>query len=258
MNPTKNLGFGIAIAIAVAVMSANIGANPLDFISGAPNLMIIAKEMANVDPQLLDTAFWAMLETLQMAFIGTVAGVTIGLPLSLLSSRNISSKWIYVPIRSLLAAIRTFPSILWAILFVIVVGTGAFAGVLAIILYTVGFVTKLQYETMEAIDSDPMDAVSSIGVSKWQLVRYVVIPESASHLLGHALYMFDYNVRQTSILGLVGAGGIGFYIITYIKYFDYGSAMVFMAVVLGTVLAIDWISVRVRDAYLVKSQKGIS
>ena len=81
--------------------------------------------------------------------------------------------------------------------------------------------------------------------------------ESASHLLGHALYMFDYNVRQTSILGLVGAGGIGFYIITYIKYFDYGSAMVFMAVVLGTVLAIDWISVRVRDAYIVKPQKGI-
>ena len=80
-------------------------------------------------------------------------------------------------------------------------------------------------------------------------------PESASHLLGHALYMFDYNVRQTSILGLVGAGGIGFYIITYIKYFDYGSAMVFMAVVLGTVLAIDWISVRVRDAYIVKPQK---
>ena len=82
--------------------------------------------------------------------------------------------------------------------------------------------------------------------------------ESASHLLGHALYMFDYNVRQTSILGLVGAGGIGFYIITYIKYFDYGSAMVFMAVVLGTVLAIDWISVRVRDAYIVKPDSTCS
>ena len=124
MNPTKNLGFGITIAVVVVVMSANIGANPLDFISGVPNLLIVAEEMANVDSGLLDTAFWAMLETLQMAFIGTVVGVVIGLPLSLLSSRNISSKWIYVPIRSLLAAIRTFPSILWAILFVIMVGTG--------------------------------------------------------------------------------------------------------------------------------------
>ena len=107
MNPTKNLGFGITIAVVVVVMSANIGANPLDFISGVPNLLIVAEEMANVDSSLLDTAFWAMLETLQMAFIGTVVGVVIGLPLSLLSSRNISSKWIYVPIRSLLAAIRT-------------------------------------------------------------------------------------------------------------------------------------------------------
>ena len=92
MNPTKNLGFGITIAVVVVVMSANIGANPLDFISGVPNLLIVAEEMANVDSSLLDTAFWAMLETLQMAFIGTVVGVVIGLPLSLLSSRNISSK----------------------------------------------------------------------------------------------------------------------------------------------------------------------
>ena len=72
MNPTKNLGFGITIAVVVVVMSANIGANPLDFISGVPNLLIVAEEMANVDSSLLDTAFWAMLETLQMAFIGTV------------------------------------------------------------------------------------------------------------------------------------------------------------------------------------------
>ncbi|MDI1496344.1 MAG: phosphonate ABC transporter inner membrane subunit (phnE) [Cenarchaeum symbiont of Oopsacas minuta] len=258
MSPKGNLVTCITIAIVVVAMSANIGANPLDFIDGAPNLMIIAKEMTNIDPKLLDTAFWAMLETLQMAFVGTIAGVVMGLPLSLLSSRNISSRWVYIPIRSLLAAIRTFPSILWAILFVIVVGTGTFAGVLAITLYTIGFVTKLQYETIESIDADPMEAVSSIGVSKWQLVRYVVIPESATHILGHALYMFDYNVRQTSILGLVGAGGIGFYIITYIKYFDYGSAMIFMAVVLVTVLSIDWISVRVRDAYVVKPQKGTS
>ena len=173
MNPTKNLGFGITIAVVVVVMSANIGANPLDFISGVPNLLIVAEEMANVDSSLLDTAFWAMLETLQMAFIGTVVGVVIGLPLSLLSSRNISSKWIYVPIRSLLAAIRTFPSILWAILFVIMVGTGAFAGILAIVMYTVGFVSKLQYETMEAIDSDPIEAVKLTNLLQ---VKRVLIP----------------------------------------------------------------------------------
>ena len=137
------------------------------------------------------------------------------------------------------------------------VGLGPFAGILAIIMYTIGFVAKLQYESIESIDSDPMDAVSSIGVTKGQLIRFVVIPEAAPHLLSQILYMFDYNVRQTSILGLVGAGGIGFYIINYIKFFEYGKAAIFMIVVLITVLIIDWISVKVRDKYIIKSQRGM-
>ena len=137
------------------------------------------------------------------------------------------------------------------------VGLVHFSGFLAIIMYTIGFVSKLQYEAIETIDSDPMDAVGSIGVSKWQLIRYVVIPESASHLLSHLLYMFDYNIRQTSILGLVGAGGIGFYIINYIKFFEYGKAAVFMLVVLVSVLIIDWVSVKIRDKYIIKSQHGM-
>jgi len=192
-----------------------------------------------------------------MAFIGTVVGISIALPLSMLAARNLYSKWVYVPIRAILAAVRTFPSILWAILFVIMVGLGPFAGILAIIMYTVGFIAKLQYESIEAIDSDPVEAVSSIGISKSQLIRHVVLPESAPHLLSQMLYMFDYNVRQTSILGLVGAGGIGFYIINYIKFFEYGKAAIFMLVVLITVLIIDWISVKIRDKYIVKTQKGM-
>jgi len=140
---------------------------------------------------------------------------------------------------------------------VIIVGLGPFAGVLAIIMYTVGFIAKLQYEAIEAIDTDPMDAVGAIGVSKLQLIRFVVLPESASHLLSQFLYIFDYNIWQTSILGLVGAGGIGFYKINYIKFFEYGKAAVFMLVVLATVLIIEWVSVRVRDKYIVKSQRGM-
>jgi phosphonate transport system permease protein len=192
-----------------------------------------------------------------MAFIGTAVGVAIALPLSMFAARNLNSKWVYAPVRAILAAVRTFPSILWAILFVIMVGLGPFAGILAIIMYTIGFVAKLQYESIETVDAEPMDAVSSIGVSKWQLIRYVVLPESAPHLLSQILYMFEYNVRQSSILGLVGAGGIGFYIINYIKFFEYGKAAVFMLVVLAVVLVIDWVSVKIRDKYIVKSQRGM-
>lgn len=256
MTPKNNLIIGLVIA-AVIAMSINIDANPLDFVEGLPNLSIVLKEMTEVDSNLFGTAFWSMLETLQMAFIGTVVGIALALPLSILAARNLNSRIIYVPLRAILATARTFPSILWAIIFVIMVGLGPFAGILAIIMYTIGFVSKLQYESIEAIDSEPMEAVSAIGVSKWQLVRHVVIPESAPHLLSQILYMFDYNVRQTSILGLVGAGGIGFYIINHIKFFEYGKAAVFMLVVLITVLLIDWVSVKIRDRYIVKAQKGL-
>jgi len=256
MNPKNNLIIALVIA-GIIVMSYNIDANPAEFVKGIPNLTIVLKEMTEVEPNLFGTAFWSMLETIEMAFIGTVVGVTIALPLSMLAARNLNSKFVYVPLRGILAAARTFPSILWAILFVIMVGLGTFAGVLAIIMYTVGFIAKLQYESIEAVDSDPVEAVSSIGVSKWQLIRHVIIPESAPHLLSQILYMFDYNVRQTSILGLVGAGGIGFYIINYIKFFEYGKAAVFMLVVLITVLIIDFVSVKIRDKYIVKAQKGM-
>ena len=256
MNPKNNLIIGLVIA-AVIAMSYNMDANPVEFVEGMPNLAIVLKELTEVDSELFGTALWSMIETIQMAFIGTVVGISIALPLSMLAARNLYSKWVYVPIRAILAAARTFPSILWAILFVIMVGLGPFAGILAIIMYTVGFIAKLQYESIEAIDSDPVEAISSIGISKSQLIRYVVLPESAPHLLSQMLYMFDYNVRQTSILGLVGAGGIGFYIINYIKFFEYGKAAIFMLVVLITVLIIDWISVKIRDKYIVKTQKGM-
>ncbi|MDH3656547.1 MAG: phosphonate ABC transporter, permease protein PhnE [Nitrosopumilus sp.] len=256
MTPKNNIIIGIIIALLV-VASYNVDADPIKFVEGLPNLVIIVEEVFAVEPKYIPTALWAMFETIQMAFIGTAVGVAIALPLSMLAARNLNSKFVYAPIRALLAAVRTFPSILWALLFVIMVGSGTFAGVLAIIMYTVGFVAKLQYDAIETIDSDPMDAVGSIGVSKTQLIRYVVVPESASHLLSQILYMFDYNVRQTSILGLVGAGGIGFYIINFIKFFEYGKAAIFMLVVLITVLVIDWVSVKVRDKYIVKSQHGM-
>jgi len=256
MNQKNNLIIGLIVAGVIAA-SYNVGADPAKFVEGLPNLIIILEEINDVELSLIGTAMWSMFETIQMAFIGTVVGAAISLPLSMLAARNLNSKIVSGSIRAILAAVRTFPSILWAILFVIMVGLGPFAGVLAIIMYTIGFMTKLQYESIEAVDSDPMDAVNSIGVSKWQLIRYVVVPESAAHLLSQLLYTFDYNVRHTSIIGLVGAGGIGFYIINYIKFFEYGKAAVFMLVVLAAVLIIDWISVKIRDKFIIKSQHGM-
>ena len=260
MTPKTNLTIGLIVALVVAG-SWHLDASPVEFVGGLPNMAELVEEvifeLVTVDSKLLTTALWAMLETIQMAFVGTMVGYALAFPMSLLASRNLTSRWIYVPMRALLAAIRTLPSIMWALLFVIMVGLGSFAGVLAITMYTIGFVAKLQYEAIETIDADPMDTAESIGLSKLQLIRFVVIPESASHLLGQLLYMFDYNVRQTSILGLVGAGGIGFYIILYFDYLQYGKAAFFMMVVFVTVLIIDWVSSNLRDRYVIKSQRGV-
>lgn len=260
MTPKTNLIIGLIVALVVAA-SWHLDSNPVEFVAGLPNMAELVEEiifeLTMIDSELLTTALWAMLETIQMAFIGTIVGYALAFPMSLLASRNLTSRWIYVPMRALLAAIRTLPSIMWALLFVIMVGLGSFAGVLAITMYTIGFVAKLQYEAIETIDADPMDTAESIGLSKLQLIRFVVIPESASHLLGQLLYMFDYNVRQTSILGLVGAGGIGFYIIIYFDFLQYGKAAFFMLVILVTVLIIDWISLNLRDRYVIKSQRGV-
>lgn len=255
MKPKENLLLSLIVG-AVIVTSINTGFDPLKFVEGTPNIGTLISEMTQFDSKLLSVGFWSMLETLQMAFVGTIIGAAISIPLSLLAARNLNSKFVYVPVRAILAGIRTFPSILWALFFVIVVGLGPFAGILAIIMYTIGFMSKLQYESIEAIDPDPVEVVGAMGASKTQLVRYVVLPESAPHLLSQLLYMFEYNVRQTSILGIVGAGGIGFYIIEYIKFFQYGKAMVFMLVVLATVLIIDWISMKIRDRYIVQRQSG--
>ena len=172
MNPKNNLLIGAIIAVVV-VMSYDVGVDPIAFVEGLPNLGIVLKEMTEFESEHWGTAFWAMLETIEMAFIGTILGVVISLPLSIFAARNISSKYVYGPLRALLAATRTFPSILWAILFVIVVGLGPFAGILAITLYTIGFISKLQYESIEAIDYDPVEATTAIGLSKIQLIRYV-------------------------------------------------------------------------------------
>lgn len=261
MTPRSNFTIAVIIALVV-VASWHLEASPIEFAVGIPNIAELAEEviweLSRITPDMAYNASWAMLETIQMAFIGTMVGYAMALPMSLLASRNLTSAWVYIPMRGLLAMVRTLPSIMWALLFVIMVGIGPFAGILALTLYTLGFVAKLQYEAIETIDADPMDSAKSIGLSKLQLVRFVVIPESASHLLGHLLYMFDYNVRQTSILGLVGAGGIGFYIMTYITYLQYGKAIFFMLVVLATVLAIDWASVNLRDRYVVKTQRGVA
>jgi phosphonate transport system permease protein len=237
------LVLGVLAALALEIRPARLGS--------LANLLTLARESFPPDGSLLGEAVRAILETIQIAFLGTLVGAILSLPLGLLGSRNLFGRAVTVPTRLLLAGIRTLPALLWAVVFVVAVGLGPLAGVLASALYTVGYLGKLQYETIEGIPPAPLEAVAAAGASRAQLIRHVVLPESANGLISQLLFMFEYNVRASSIFGFVGAGGVGFYIAAYLTVFRYQSVLTLLLAVFVTVVAIDYVSVRIRDRFLV-------
>jgi phosphonate transport system permease protein len=244
----------VAGLLALGVFSAVSLDIRLDRLSGLANLVELAREAFPPNAALASIAVQAILETVQIAFLGTLIGGAGALPLAILASRNLFGKRVTIPARLLLAGIRTLPALLWAVVFVIAVGLGPLAGVLASGVYTIGYLGKLQYEAIEGIDPGPLNAVRSAGASRGQLVRHVVLPESANHLLSQLLFAFEYNVRASSILGFVGAGGIGYYIAGYLLVLAYQSVLTLLIAVFVTILAIDYLSVRIRDRWLVPSR----
>lgn len=241
--------YGILILLVVLI-SINIEFLPTDLLKGLPKLYLLFSEAIPPDVSVLKIAFPALLETLQIAFLGTFFGLIIVFPLSILGSRNLFSKYIVIPIRILLASVRTMPSLLWAIIFVIIIGFGPTAGILATAMYTIGYLGKLQYESIEGLENESLQAISSTGANKLQLIRFVILPELANNFLSQILFMFEYNFRASSILGFVGAGGIGFYIHGYLQFMQYDKVIMLLIIVLITVLVIDYISNKIRDQYL--------
>lgn len=202
-------------------------------------------------PLLCSPAWTGLSETLAMALLATVLGTVAALPLAVAAARNLGGGGGLGRVaRALLAAIRVLPSLLWAVLFVVVVGLGPLAGVLAMTVYTVGFMGKLQYEAFEGLPSEPLDAGRAMGLPGWLLARHVALPESANALWSQALFMLEYNVRHGSVVGLVGAGGIGYTLDLYLKMALYDRVLALLLVMLAAVLAIDAASHAVRRRFL--------
>lgn len=195
----------------------------------------------------------ALLETVQMAFAGTVLGAALGLPFAVLAAKPLSGPVVARLARVFLAFVRTVPSLLWALVFVIAFGLGPVAGVLGLTLYTMGYVGKLYYEALEGLDPDVLEAVRASGASRLQLVRHAALPEAANALLSHVLYAFEYNVRASSILGFVGAGGIGWYVARYMDVFAYDRITTAILLLLVLVVVIDAVSRLLRKRFLLDS-----
>ena len=195
------------------------------------------------------TAWIGMSETIKIAFVSTIFGSIISLPISILAARNLSSLGVSYFARILLAAARSLPSIIWAIFFVILVGFGPFSGVLAMTIYTVGYLGKLQYESIEGMNSVPLESARSMGLSKIEIATGVVIPEMANSLISQVIFMFEYNVRHGTVIGIVGAGGIGYYINLYLKFLQYDKVISYLIIIFIVVLIIDFLSISARSYF---------
>jgi phosphonate transport system permease protein len=238
----------LAIAGALLYSLHRLGLlDPGQLRPAAANLSEFFREMFPPNPDVLETLIEAMGETIEIAFVGTLLGFLLSLPLAFLATRTLFGPVVNTGARLVIGMVRTIPSLLWAIIFVIGFGLGPAAGALGIALYTTGYLGKLYYESFEAVDGEVLEAVSSVTKNRAQLLSFAIIPESANAIISQLLFMFEYNIRASSIMGFVGAGGIGFYILGYIQLLQYDNLLTALLVTFVVVMIIDYLSMRVRE-----------
>jgi len=228
-----------------------------------PDFSVVTKRASWSHPPCESSTDWicspavvGMVQTLEIAFLSTILGTIFSLPLAVMSATNLSPQWMAQITRSVLAALRVVPSLIWALIFVIIVGIGPLAGVIAMTLYTVGYLGKLQYEALEGISREPLEVARVMGLPTWQIARYFAIPAAGNSLISQMLFMFEYNVRHGSVIGLVGAGGIGWYMQYYLDPFKmYDKVLALIIVMYCSVITIDQMSLRIRKRFIEEDER---
>jgi len=188
----------------------------------------------------------ALLETFQMAILGTVFGGIIAIPLSVLAASNFTIKYISVPVRLMLNFFRTIPALVLASLFVAFFDIGSFGGVMALSVFSFGLVSKLTYESIESIDHGQVEALMSLGANKINILRYAIIPQVLPQFMSYILYALEVNVRAAAVLGYVGAGGIGQTYELNLAWRRFDKVGMIIIVSFAFVLIIDFISSSIR------------
>ena len=189
-------------------------------------------------------------DTLNMATLGTLAGTLLAVPIAFLAARNTTPSLLVLrPIALfVIVASRSINSLIWALLLVSILGPGLLAGIIAIALRSVGFVGKLLYETIEEIDQTQVEAVSSTGASRMQVIDYAIVPQVLPSFLGITVFRWDINIRESAILGLVGAGGLGLKLQSSLNMLAWPQATTIFFVILATVGLTEWVSAAGRKA----------
>ncbi|MBC9953561.1 phosphonate ABC transporter, permease protein PhnE [Leucobacter sp. cx-42] len=245
--PRARFMLGIPVALIVLVWSFN-GAqfNFLKLGEGAVNMGEFLSRLFPPDFSKIDTILRLLLETFQMAVVGTVLGAGLALLVAFCAASNIAPKWLYFPSRWIMNIIRSVPDLVFALMFVSAVGLGPFAGILAMTLGSIGSIGKIFAEAMEQVDPGPVTAMEAVGASKRQIIQYGILPQAAPLLTSYTLLLFEGNVRGATILGLVGAGGIGLELTTALRMYDYGHLSAIIICIVLLVTAIDQGSAYIR------------
>lgn len=243
------LGWGILLAL-LAGSWKGADMRPGDLFKDAGNMAEYAASFFPPDFKEWRHYLREMVITLQIALWGTVLAVVCAVPLGLLSSSNIAPTWVRQPVRRLMDAARAINEMVFAMLFIVAVGLGPFAGVLALWVHTTGTLAKLFSEAVEAIDPQPVEGIRATGANALEEIVYGVLPQVAPLWISFSLYRFEANVRSASVVGMVGAGGIGVVLWEIIRGFQYAQTCAVLLIIIVTVTLIDLVSARIRKALI--------
>lgn len=235
---------GVGLLVQGAIV---IDARPAELLTGVDGMADIVDRSIPPELDVLGTALAAALETFDMALLGTAASVVLALPLAALAAENVTpARPLYIAARGVIAVCRVIPDLIWALLFVAAVGLGPFSGCLAIAIHSIGMLGRLFAERIEDIDMAPVEALVVTGATRAQVITHAVIPGVLPALIGVGLYRLDENLRSSTVLGLVGAGGIGFEILSAMNLFQYRTVATLLIVMFALIVAVERVSAGIR------------
>ncbi|MEM4399292.1 MAG: ABC transporter permease subunit [Candidatus Nitrosocaldus sp.] len=234
-----------ALLLIAVILAYFLGLIDLDsWLKASRNLSTFASDLY-IRVDLLPDALHAVGETFIIALFGTVVGALISYPLSAMSAQGVTARWLSLAIRTVSNVLRTVPAIFWGILFVVMFGPGNVAGAVALALYTAGYLSKFFYETFENVNKEHYEALGSLALP-WMVMAKALFKHTEKQMVSHTMFMFEYNLRTASILGIVGAGGIGYYITQYVSILNYAAAFTLFMVILLFVFLVDGVSYIIR------------
>jgi phosphonate transport system permease protein len=216
-------------------------------VRGATNFVRFVSLAIPPDFARWESIGWAMLETLNIAVVGVTFGCILSIPLALLAARNTAPNGVVRFVaRQVIAIARTIPDLIWALIFVVAVGLGPLAGILAIIMDTIGFAARFYSERFEEVQKGPSEALTSTGAGRLSVIAGAILPESFASMTATSLYSVEKAIRSAVTLGLVGAGGIGVELSTAMRLFRYDQAAAIILVVLVAVIGFEQLSSSIR------------